>query len=107
MLRYDFKPARGPYQIRYWSIVNAPILGEDGYVRWILIRAEDVSELTRRPAAAVRHCRTQRPCCGAVGLADQRTELSLCAAVHDQHGEDHHQHGAGDHRQPVSRFLLL
>jgi PAS domain-containing protein len=45
MLRYDFKPARGPFLIRYWSVVNAPILGEDGYVRWILIRAEDVTEL--------------------------------------------------------------
>lgn len=45
MLRYDFKPARGPYQIRYWSVTNAPILGEDGYVRWILIRAEDVTAL--------------------------------------------------------------
>src|SRR5450432_4062638 len=42
MLRYDFKPARGPYQIRYWSITSAPILGEDGYVRWMLIRAEDI-----------------------------------------------------------------
>lgn len=45
MLRYDFKPARGPYQIRYWSITSAPILGEDGYVRWMLIRAEDITEL--------------------------------------------------------------
>jgi PAS domain-containing protein len=45
MLRYDFKPARGPFQIRYWSVINAPILGEDGYVRWILIRAEDVTAL--------------------------------------------------------------
>jgi PAS domain-containing protein len=49
MLRYDFKPARGPYRIRYWSVTNAPILGEDGYVRWILIRAEDVTELTGEP----------------------------------------------------------
>lgn len=42
MLRYDFKPPRGPYQIRYWSIVNTPILGDDGYVQWLLIRAEPV-----------------------------------------------------------------
>jgi PAS domain-containing protein len=50
MLRYDFKPARGPYQIRYWSVLNAPILGEDGYVRWILTRAEDITELADQPA---------------------------------------------------------
>jgi PAS domain-containing protein len=45
MLRYDFKPAPGPFKKGYWSVTNTPILGEDGYVRWIVIRAEDVSEL--------------------------------------------------------------
>ena len=44
LIRYDVKPARGPYQVRWWQITNTPILGEDGYVRWILIRAEDVTE---------------------------------------------------------------
>ena len=48
MLRYDFQPARGPYLTRYWSVTSAPILGEDGYVRWILIRAKDVTELAEQ-----------------------------------------------------------
>jgi hypothetical protein len=26
-------------------VTNSPILGEDGYVRWIINRAEDVTEL--------------------------------------------------------------
>ncbi len=53
MLRYDFKPAQGPYQIRHWSIVNTPILGDDGYVRWILSRAEDITELAGETADAM------------------------------------------------------
>jgi PAS domain-containing protein len=45
MLRYDTKPPVGPFVTRYWSVTNIPILGDDGYVRWILIRAEEVTEL--------------------------------------------------------------
>ena len=35
VIRYDVKGERGPYQARWWQIVNTPILDEDGYVRWI------------------------------------------------------------------------
>jgi len=45
MLRYDIKPLMGPYVTRYWSVTNIPLLGADGYVQWILIRAEEVTEL--------------------------------------------------------------
>jgi hypothetical protein len=45
LIRYDVKPAVGPYQTRWWQITNTPILGEDGYVRWIVNRADDVTEL--------------------------------------------------------------
>jgi hypothetical protein len=45
MLRYDVKPPFGPFVTRYWSVTNVPILGEDGYVRWILLRAEELTEL--------------------------------------------------------------
>jgi PAS domain-containing protein len=46
-VRYDVRPEHGPFEARYWAITNTPILGEDGYVRWILNRAEDVTELVR------------------------------------------------------------
>ena len=42
LLRYDVKEPHGGYQTRYWSVTNVPLLGDDGYVRWILIRAEEV-----------------------------------------------------------------
>ncbi|HJS45043.1 MAG TPA: PAS domain-containing protein [Rhizomicrobium sp.] len=45
MLRYDVKPVRGPFETRYWSVTCIPLLGADGYVEWILIRAEDRTEL--------------------------------------------------------------
>jgi hypothetical protein len=47
VVRYDVKPARGPYQTRWWQITNTPILGDDGYVRWIINRAEDVTEFVK------------------------------------------------------------
>ena len=47
VIRYDVQPERGGFQERYWAITNTPILGEDGYVRWILNRADDVTELER------------------------------------------------------------
>ena len=64
MLRYDVKPPMGPFVTRYWSVTNIPLLGADGYVNWILIRAEEVTELVEHrqkaglPAdggAAARH----------------------------------------------------
>jgi len=52
VIRYDVKGARGGYQPRYWQITNTPVLGPDGYVRWIINRAEGVTELTELRAAA-------------------------------------------------------
>lgn len=46
ILKYDIrKPESGEYEERYWSPVNTPILGEDGYVRWIVNHVEDVTDL--------------------------------------------------------------
>jgi len=47
VIRYDVKGERGPYQERWWQITNTPVLGDDGYVRWIINRAEDVTELVK------------------------------------------------------------
>ena len=45
IIRYDVQPALGGFEIRYWAITNTPILGGDGFVRWIINRAEDATEL--------------------------------------------------------------
>ena len=45
LIRYDVKGARGPYRARWWQVTNTPVLGPDGYVQWIINRAEDVTEL--------------------------------------------------------------
>ena len=45
IVRYDVRGASGPFQARWWQVVNTPILGEDGYVQWIIHRAEDVTEI--------------------------------------------------------------
>ncbi len=52
VIRYDVKGERGPNQERWWQITNTPVLGDDRYVRWIINRAEDVTELVKLREAA-------------------------------------------------------
>jgi PAS domain-containing protein len=47
IIRYDVQPELGGFEVRYWAITNIPVLGEDGFVRWIVNRAEDVTELVQ------------------------------------------------------------
>ena len=45
--KYDIRRPEaegGGFEVRYWSTVNTPILGSDGYVFWILHQVEDVTE---------------------------------------------------------------
>lgn len=47
-LKYDIenrRPGAAGYEERYWDILNIPILGDDGYVKWILNTATDVTEM--------------------------------------------------------------
>lgn len=44
--KYDIrKPNSEIFEVRHWSPLNTPILGDDGYVRWIVHQVEDVTEL--------------------------------------------------------------
>jgi PAS domain-containing protein len=54
IIRYDVQPAGGRFEERYWAITNSPVIGGDGFVHWIINRAEDVTELVqlRRSAKA-------------------------------------------------------
>ena len=47
VIRYDVQPDFGAFQERYWAITNTPILDAQGYVRWIINRADEVTELER------------------------------------------------------------
>ena len=47
IVRYDVRPQIGGFHVKYWAITNTPILDEDGFVRWIINRAEDVTELVQ------------------------------------------------------------
>jgi len=44
IVRYDVQPELGRFQTRYWAITNTPVLGPDGFVRWIINRATDVTD---------------------------------------------------------------
>ena len=48
--RYDIRrPASegGAFEVRYWSPINSPVLDDDGKVRFIIHRVEDVTEFVR------------------------------------------------------------
>jgi signal transduction histidine kinase len=48
--KYDVrKPEQegGGFEERYWSPLNSPILGEDGHIRYIIHKVEDVTEFIR------------------------------------------------------------
>lgn len=65
IIRYDVRGARGPFEARYWKIGNYPLLDANGYVRWILNRAEDVTELVA--LRQERDSRTGQPDAGKSG----------------------------------------
>jgi PAS domain S-box-containing protein len=45
--KYDMRRPDGVFEERYWRPLNSPLLGPDGYVRFILHSVEDVTELVR------------------------------------------------------------
>ncbi len=60
--KYDIRRPNGEFEVRYWSPVNAPVLGPDRTLRYIIHRVQDVTEFVllkhseadqRRAAAAL------------------------------------------------------
>jgi two-component system sensor kinase FixL len=48
--KYDIRRPEaegGGFEIRFWSPLNTPVLGEDGELKWIIHRVEDVTELVQ------------------------------------------------------------
>ncbi len=44
--KYDIeRRGVGGFEVRYWSALNVPVLGSDGYVKWIIHAVEDITEL--------------------------------------------------------------
>ena len=44
--KYDIRTRdTGAFEQRYWSPVNVPVMGADGYVQWVIHSVEDVTEL--------------------------------------------------------------
>lgn len=51
-LRFDLPVADHPDELeeRWWSGMSSPVRGQDGSVKWIIARAEDVTEFMRSSA---------------------------------------------------------
>lgn len=61
--KYDIeRRGSGGFEVRYWSPLNIPVLGADGYVKWIIHNVEDVTEyVTLRTEAFAQRERKERP----------------------------------------------
>jgi len=46
--KYDVRRPDGTFEERYWSPVNAPVLGSDGQIAYIIHRVQDVTEFILR-----------------------------------------------------------
>jgi signal transduction histidine kinase len=53
--RYDIRRPDGTFEQRYWTIRNAPVLGDDGKVSVILHIADDITDSVRRREAEIEH----------------------------------------------------
>lgn len=58
----------GEFEERWWCGMSSPVLGPDGTVKWIIARADDVTEFMRPP---VTHELTQPQSTHATGIASQ------------------------------------
>jgi PAS domain S-box-containing protein len=45
--KYDIQRPDGGFEVRYWCPVNSPVLGEDGRLKYVIHRVEDVTEYVR------------------------------------------------------------
>ncbi|MFF4501188.1 PP2C family protein-serine/threonine phosphatase [Streptomyces sp. NPDC001401] len=68
--RFDIPVGRRPGELeeRWWCGMSSPVLGPDGTVKWIIARADDVTEFMRSP---VIHELTQPLSKHATGIAAQ------------------------------------
>lgn len=46
--KYDIRRPDGRFEERYWSPVNSPVLGANGFIKYIVHRVEDVTEFVHR-----------------------------------------------------------
>jgi|GEM_PF-1176023 len=42
-LKYDIRRPDGVFEERYWRTANTPVLGTNGYVRWIVSATQDIT----------------------------------------------------------------
>ncbi len=52
--KYDIRRPDGTFEVRWWSPINKPVLGEKGEVRYIIHRVEDVTQFIKDKADWVK-----------------------------------------------------
>ncbi|ROO86395.1 PAS domain S-box-containing protein [Actinocorallia herbida] len=81
LLRYDVESPEGVVEERYWSLMNAPVFGPDGEVRYIIHRGEEATDFVRkvRGRRAASRAATPEPS-GRGGLFGLEARLQVIEA---------------------------
>lgn len=56
--KYDIRRPDGSFEERHWTPLNLPVLGSDGSVKYIIHKAEDVTEFVKLKHAGIELSRT-------------------------------------------------
>lgn len=70
--KYDVRKQQqegGEFEERYWSVINSPVLDDDGRIRYIIHKAEDVTEFIRLKQMGMEKNRFNG------GLSEQATRM--------------------------------
>ncbi|MFF0488443.1 ATP-binding protein [Nocardia sp. NPDC004068] len=58
--RYDIRRPDGTYETRFWSPSNSPVCADDGALRYIIHRVEDVTEFVRLQSSGAERRRMEQ-----------------------------------------------
>lgn len=60
-LRFDIAHSSGGFETRFWRVTNTPVLGKDGYVKFIINSVDDITELTLLREGSVKNTDPRQP----------------------------------------------
>jgi PAS domain-containing protein len=94
--KYDIeRRGIGGFETRHWSSLNIPILGSDGYVKWIIHNIEDVTEVVSLRAEFTSKRGEARQQAVLTELHETRRELAAKRVENAELRATLHKHAEG------------
>lgn len=60
-LRFDIVGPSGGFETHFWRVTNTPVLGKDGYVKFIINSVDDITELTLLREGVAKNTEPRQP----------------------------------------------